>query len=177
MSLKSHALHHISIITVLSCILDMCNWLCVSRIGLGWAHDAISFACHMFMHFPCIRTPFQYTCYIWIFFGVFLIVSFSLPLFLFTLVVSIAPKRKSTPSRNPLRFGISSSSDPTPSHLRFRDDDAHKAFLEKFSRHDIHSERQVILVDFADTDLPDVIHSRGWESLCDVSVTCPLVHI
>ena len=29
------------------------------------------------------------------------------------------------------------------------------------------------MADFADTDLPDVIHSRGWESLCDVPVTCP----
>ena len=27
--------------------------------------------------------------------------------------------------------------------------------------------------DFFDTDLPVVIHSRGWESLRDVSVTCP----
>ena len=110
-------------------------------------------------------------------FGTFLIVSLSPPLFMLTLVVSMAPKRKSTLSRNLLHSETSSSSNPTPSHLRFRDDDAHKAFLEKFSRHDIHSERQVILVDFADTDLPDVIHSRGWESLCDVSVTCPLVHI
>ena len=76
-----------------------------------------------------------------------------------TLVVSMAPKRKSTLSRNLFHSKTSSSSDPTPSHLRFRDDDAHKAFSEKFSRHDIHSERQVILVDFADTDLPDVIHS------------------
>ena len=54
--LKSHALHHISIITVLSCILDVCNWLWAGRIGLGWAHNAISFACHMFMHFPCIHS-------------------------------------------------------------------------------------------------------------------------
>ena len=38
-------------------------------------------------------------------------------------------------------------------------------------------ECQVILSDFADTDLPSVIHSRGWESLCDVLVTCPLVLI
>ena len=38
-------------------------------------------------------------------------------------------------------------------------------------------ERLVILVDFADTDLPTVIHSRGWESLCDVLVTCPTVLI
>ena len=28
-------------------------------------------------------------------------------------------------------------------------------------------------MDFANTDLPDVIHSQGWESLCDIPVTCP----
>ena len=38
-------------------------------------------------------------------------------------------------------------------------------------------ERRVILADFANTDLPIVIHSRGWESLCDVPVTCPTVLI
>ena len=31
--------------------------------------------------------------------------------------------------------------------------------------------------DFADTNLLDVIHSREWESLCDVPVTCPSVLI
>ena len=36
-------------------------------------------------------------------------------------------------------------------------------------------ECQVILVDFVDTDLPNVIHNWGWESLCDVPVTCPSV--
>ena len=110
-------------------------------------------------------------------FGTFLIFSLSFPLFLFTLVVSMAPKCKSTLSRNPLRSETSSSSNPTPSHLRFRNDDAHKAFSENFSRRGIHSEHQVILADFANTDLPEVIHSRGWESLCDVLVTCPLVLI
>ena len=60
--------------------------------------------------------------------------SLFLPLFLFMLVVFMAPKRKSTPSRNPLRFGASSSSDPSPSNVRFCDDDAFKAFLENFSR-------------------------------------------
>ena len=30
---------------------------------------------------------------------------------------------------------------------------------------------------FADTNLPTVIHSREWESLCDEPVTCPLVLI
>ena len=89
----------------------------------------------------------------------------------------MAPKCKSTPARNPLRSGSFSSSDPSPFTVRFHDDDAFKAFLENFSRRGIHSECQVVLSDFADTDLPFVIHSRGWESLYDVSVTCPLVLI
>ena len=87
----------------------------------------------------------------------------------------MALKHKSTPARNPFHFGASSSFDPSPFNIRFHDDDAFKAFLENFSRRGIHSERQVILSNFADTDLPSVIHSRGWESLCDVSVTCPLM--
>ena len=56
--------------------------------------------------------------------------SLFLPLFLFTLVVSMAPKRKSTSAQNPLRFGASSSSDPSPPNSRFHDDDAFKAFSE-----------------------------------------------
>ena len=87
---------------------------------------------------------------------------FFLPLFLFTLVVSMAPKRKSTPARNhPLRSSAFSSSDPLPSNVRIRDDDAFKAFLKNFFRQGIHSECQVILSDFTDTDLPSVIHNRG----------------
>ena len=38
-------------------------------------------------------------------------------------------------------------------------------------------EHRVILANFANTDLPTVIHSRGWESPCNVSVTCPSVLI
>ena len=64
-----------------------------------------------------------------------------LPLILFTLVVFMTPNRKSTPARNTLRSGASSSSDPSPSNVRFRDDDAFKAFSENFSRRDIHSKR------------------------------------
>ena len=89
----------------------------------------------------------------------------------------MAPKRKSTLARNPFRSSASSSSDPSPSHIRFRDDNAFKAFLENFSRQGIHSEHQVIFSDFADTDLPSIILNRGWESLCDILVTCPLVLI
>ena len=103
--------------------------------------------------------------------------SLSSPSLLFTLVVSMAPKCKSTPSQNPLCSGASSSFDPTPSHIWFRDEDAWKDFSENFSRRGVHSERWVILSYFSDTDLPTVIHSRGWESLCDAPITCPSVLI
>ena len=73
----------------------------------------------------------------------------------------MAPKRKSTPSRNSRRSGASISSDPTPSPIRFRDEQAQKDFSENFSKRGIHSECQVILSDFSNTDLPTVIHSRG----------------
>ena len=89
----------------------------------------------------------------------------------------MAPKCKSTPSRNPFRSGASTLSDPTPSSIQFRDEGARKAFLEYFSRRGIHSERQVILVDSVNTELPTVVHSQDWESLCDVPVTCPSVLI
>ena len=86
----------------------------------------------------------------------------------------MTPKRKSTPAQNPFHFGASSSSDHVPFSLRFRNDDAHKAFTENFSRRGIHSERRVILGYFADIA---IIHSWEWESLCDEPVTCPLVLI
>ena len=89
----------------------------------------------------------------------------------------MAPKRKSTSSHNPLRSGASSSSDPTPSNIWFRDEDAQKDFLENFSWRGVHSECRVILADFANTNLATIIHSRGWKSLCDVPVTCPSVLI
>ena len=92
--------------------------------------------------------------------------------FLFTLVVSMAPKRKSTLFRNPLRSGASSSSNPTPSHfgsvMRMPEMTSWRTFLDEVFIRNAES----FLADFADTDLPNVIHSRGWESLCDVPVTC-----
>ena len=83
----------------------------------------------------------------------------------------MAPKCKSTSSRNPLCSEASTSSEPTPSHVWFHDEKAKSDFFENFSRRGIHSECQVILSDFSDTDLPTIIHSREWESLCDVPVT------
>ena len=149
-----------------------------------WAEPMMQFPFHATC--SCIShayvLSFQYTWYIWYDLGLFWLSFLSFPLFLFTLVVFMAPKRKFTPAQNPLRSDASSYSDPSPSHIRFRDDDAFKAFSENFSRWDIHSKRQVILsdfadTDFADTDLPSVIHSKGWESLCDIPVTCPLMLI
>ena len=80
----------------------------------------------------------------------------------------MAPKRKSTPTQNPLRSGAFSSTDPSPSTVQFHDDDAFKAFSENFSTLGIHMECQVVLSDFADTDLPSVIHS-GDGSHCVMS--------
>ena len=105
-------------------------------------------------------------------------VSVSPSLFL-VLVYSMEPKRKSTPSRNPFRSGAfsSSPSNPTPSHVQFRDDKVRKDFSENFSRRGIHLECQVILSDLSDTNLLIVIYSWDWESLCDISVTYPFVII
>ena len=130
------------------------------------------------LHVTCSCIPhayvlfFQYICYIWNVLGIFWL-SLSLPLLLFTLVMSMAPKRNSIMSQNPLRSRASTSSDPTPSHIQFHDEDAQKDFSKNFSQWGVHSEHRVILAAFADIDLPNIIHSRGWESLCDVPITCP----
>ena len=89
----------------------------------------------------------------------------------------MAPKHKSTLSQNLLCFGASSSFDPTPSSVQFHDENAWKDFSENFCRQGIHLKCHVVLLDFSNTDLPTVIHSRGWESLCGIPVTCPLVII
>ena len=75
--------------------------------------------------------------------------------------MSMTPKRKFTLFQNPLHSRASTLSDPTPSFVRFHDENARKAFSENFSRRGIHFEHQVILADFADTNLLDVIHSQG----------------
>ena len=132
-------------------------------VGLDWIEPMMQFLLHV--TYLCISHAYVLYFSIYLLylncFGAFLIVSFFPLSILFTLVVSMAPKHKSTPAQNPLHSGAFSSSDSAPLFLRFHDDDAHKAFSENFSRHSIHSERQVILADFADTDLPTVIHNRG----------------
>ena len=156
----------------------MLAYLRASRFGLSWAHDAFYFARHMLMHFHAYVPYIQYICVYLNCLGLFWVFLSSPLLSLVYINASMASKRKYAPSQNPLRSRASSSpSNPTPSHIRFRDEDAWKDFSENFSENfsqqGVHSERRVILADFAGTNLPNVIHSRGWESLCDVPVTCP----
>ena len=130
----------------------------------------------MLMHFHAYIPSFLYILIlICLCFSACLFLSLSLIL---ALVCSMAPKRRSTSSWNPLLSEASSSSfpsDPTPSHVRFHNDKACKDFLENFLRWGIHSEHQVILSNFSDIDLPTVIYSRGWKSLCGISITCSSV--
>ena len=99
----------------------------------------------MFMHF---HAYVSYCFYLLILnmFGTLLIVSLSLPLSLSLSYVSciMALKRKSISSRNPLCFGQSSSSsspsDPTPSHVQFRDEKDKSDFSKNFSQRGTHLE-------------------------------------
>ena len=131
---------------------------------------------HIFVHFSCIRTlSFLYIySQLWLCF-------LSLPLSL-SLSLShrlcMAPKCKSTPVWNPFHSRSSSSDLPTPPlHARFYDEKVHQDFSENFSKHGVHSEPHVILSNFADPPFPDVIHTQGWESLCEIPLRCPTVFI
>lgn len=145
-------------------------------VGLDWAEPMM----HLYLHvtYSCIfmQTYLQVSIFVILYLvGAFLIVSLSLSPSLSVSYVScvMAPKCKSILSWNPLRSGASSSSSPsilTPSHIRFRDEKAKSNFSENFSWCGIHSERHAFLSDFSDTDLPTIIYSRGWESLCGVPV-------
>ena len=151
--------------------------LCV-LVGLDWVKPMMYLVCMSHVHaFSMHLYVFSHILLIVNYFGTFLIVFFSLPLLLVMLVVSMAPKCKSTPAWNPFHSDASTSSDHAPLSLCFHNDDAYKAFTENFSRRGIHSKRQVILGHFADTDLLTVIHIREWEFLCDEPITCPFVLI
>ena len=125
----------------------------------------------MAMHCSCLHT-FSFSYKVLSIDGVFLSLSLSL-----SHSLCMAPKHKITPSRNPLRSEASSSSDPIPLHVKFCDEKACQDFSQNFSRRGVHLERHVILLNFSDTDLPAVIHRQGWESLCEIPVSCPTVII
>ena len=125
----------------------------------------------MLMHISCIRTFLFYLLVLSVD-GAFLLVSFSLSLLN---GLRIAPKHKSALSRNPLHSRA--SFDPTPIHVWFYDEKARQEFSENFSKRGIHLQCHVILLDFSDTTLPTVIHRQGWESLCEIPMSCPSVII
>ena len=157
------------------CVFTLLKWLCARRIGLAWARDVFTIAYHMLMHFHAYIPYILYILIYWLYLVLFC-VFLSLPLsLLFTLVALWHLNVNLLRSENPLHSGSSTSSNPTPSSVRFHDDKAQQDFSKNFSRRGVHLERQVILVDFADTNLPPVIHNQGWESLCDVPVTCQSV--
>ena len=91
----------------------------------------------------------------------------------------MAPKRKSNPTRNPFRSRTSLSSNlPVPPlQVWFCDEKAHQDFSENVSKRGVHPKRYVILLDFADTPLLDVIHIQGWESLCEIPLRCPIMFV
>ena len=140
-------------------------------LGLDWVESMmyLFFACHLFILFFMHMYPFFSLHLFWV----------VIPCFCFSPSRSLSdrlrmePKCKSTPSRNHLRS--KTSSDPTPTHIRFCDEKAHKDFSENFSKHGIHLECHVILSNFSDTALPSFIHTQGWESLCEIPVSCPIV--
>jgi len=157
------------------CVLYML--ICCVLLGLDWSKPMIFFGLHV--TFSCIHTFISLYSYILICLVLFYVSPFfPLSLSFFSDSCIKALKRKSISSQNPLYYGTStSSSDPTPYSVQFCDDKARKDFLENFSRRGIHSECQVILSDFSNTNLPTVNYSRGWESLCGIPVTCPSVII
>ena len=96
-------------------------------VGLDWAEPMTIFLLHV--TWPCIIHAFSFliigTLCDW-HFSVYLSISLSLSLLM-------APKRKSAPSQNPLRFEASSSN-PTPLSVQFCDEKTHQDFSENFSR-------------------------------------------
>ena len=122
-------------------------------VGLDWDEPMMLFILHVTC--SCIShtyvLSFQYTYYIWTALGRFWL-SLSLRLSSFALIsLCLWHLNASLLRPRTLFVGASTSSDPTPSSIRFRDENAWKAFLENFSRRGIQSKRQVILADFADT--------------------------
>ena len=91
----------------------------------------------------------------------------------------MAPKAgKSIPGQNPLQGFDSSSSNPIPPpHIQFHDENTRKDFLENFQKCGVHLERHVILLNFFNTPLLAVIQTRGYESLLESPLRCPIVFI
>ena len=156
-----------------SCIIDVCLYVeTYVLLGLDGAEPMLQvYFCTSHVHALLMHIYLFFSIYgtlYWCCFSVCLPLSLS--------ILCMAPKRKTTSSQNPFH-SRASSSDPTPLHVRFHEEKARTNFSKNFSWRGVHSERHIVLSDFSDTALPTVIHSRGWESLCEILMTCPIVII
>ena len=143
---------------------------CCVLVGLDWVEPMMFLMLHITC--SCIHTFISLYSHIKLF-GAFSVCPF---LSLFLSLVALWHLNENLLHPRTLFIRPSSSSSPfdsTPSHVWFRDDKARKDFSENLSQRGIHSKPQVILSNFSDTDLPTIIYSRSWESLCGISVTCP----
>ena len=112
------------------CVLYMLN--CCVLLDLDWVKLMVIFMLHITCSCIFMHTFLQLFTFLYInLFGAFLRVCLSPSLFL-ALVCFMAPRRKSTPSQNPLRSGASSSNF-TPSHVRFLDEKAKSDFSQNFA--------------------------------------------
>ena len=150
-----------------SCILDVCAWLLFwVLIGLDWVLPMIL----LFLHVTCSCIFHAY---------VLSFLSYSELMSLSQIDCVMAPKqRKSTLTRNPLCGFESSFYDPlVPFHIRFCDEKAKTDFFKNFQNRGVHPKCQVILSDFSDTALPEVIRTQGWESHYGKPERCPVMFI
>ena len=169
-------LHYNNVSCILRCVFTLLQ-TCV-LVGLDWVKPMMQLLLHVTCSCIPMHTYFLFNTF-WYYFAAW---DFSdclfLPLsFLFALVCFYGTQMQIYLISKPSSFWGSTSSNPTHFSILFHDEKAKSDFFENFSRWGIHSERQVILSDLSDTDLPTVVHSRGWESLCDIPVTCPFVLI
>ena len=129
-------LHYNNIFMHYRCVLYLLQ--CCVLISLDWVEPMM----HLYLHVTCscifMHMYLQVSIFVILYLiGAFLIVSFSPSLSVSYISCVMAPKCKSIPSQNPFRSGVSSSSsspfNPTPSHVRFCDENAKSDFLENFS--------------------------------------------
>ena len=140
-------------------------------VGLNWVLPMM----YLFLHVTCSCIFHAYISSLFsLFASICDVFSFFLPL---SDRLCMAPKHKSTPAQNPLNSESFSSDLTPPLHIRFCEEKAHQDFSKNFSKRGVHPKCHVILSDFANTPLPNVIHTRGWESLCEIPLRCPIVFI
>ena len=154
----------------------MCaNWLCARRIGLGWAHNTFYIAYHMFMHFPCIRPLFLIYLLYLNYFGTFWL-SLSLSPSL-SICVSLCLWHLNASLLRPRTLFVLGH--PLPLILLHHIFSFMMRMPERLSRRTFLNEAFILNAksSWRTSLTPNVIHSRGWESLCDVLVICPSVLI